>query len=58
MVILQNKTAEKSNVSAQPNDSVLVTLFPPDGRDRIKALLNNKNNIVFHVEKRRMAAII
>ena len=33
--------------------STLVTLFPPDGKDRVSALFKNKNNIVFDVEKRR-----
>ena len=33
--------------------STLVTLFPPDGKDRVIALLKNKNNIVFDVEKKK-----
>ena len=33
--------------------STLITLFLPDDKDRVSALLKNKNNIVFDVEKKK-----
>lgn len=49
----ESKSAAHLNGYSGADYSVLITMFPPDSKDRVTRLLSTKGNIIFDVQKKK-----